>query len=313
MRQEVKNFLTIHNLMGKTLVLGYSAGVDSTVLLHILSKIKGLKLVAAHLNHNWRGQEAKKDQEFARKFCEDLNVEFYTQTLKNNVKKTETTAREERYKFFEKCALKYKAQGILLAHNLDDNLETLIYRIAKGTGLEGLKSIPAVRGNIYRPMLDITRDEIEKYAKNHKLKFREDSSNLDTKYKRNFIRRKVLPLFEEINPTYKNSLHNLIKVANYECEIVDDKMEEIRNSIFKEGKIQTPHFAKLKRAYKIKILQNYVKDELKHPNLKKIEQILEFIEDEITRGQDPQFRKWKTFSLNSKKFLYVNKKEIFKE
>jgi nucleoid DNA-binding protein len=122
-----------------------------------------------------------------------------------------------------------------------------------------------------------------------------------------------LPLLEEINPTYKNSLNNLITVANYECEIVDDKIEEVKELIFKEGKIQTPVFAKLKKAYKIKILQNYIKDELKNPNLKKIEQILEFIEDEIKKGQDPQFRKWKTFSLNSKKFLYVNKKEIFKE
>ncbi len=313
MQKKVKNFLTAHNLIGKTLVLGYSTGVDSTVLLHLLSKIKDIKLIAAHLNHNWRGAQSKKDEEFARKMCKDLDVEFYTETLSDDIKKTETSAREERYKFFENCAKKFNAQGILLAHNLNDNIETLIYRIAKGTGLEGLRSIPVVRDKIYRPMLDISRDEIEKYAKVHKLKFREDSSNSDIKYKRNFIRHKVLPLLEEINPTYKNSLNNLITVANYECEIVDDKIEEVKELIFKEGKIQTPVFAKLKKAYKIKILQNYIKDELKNPNLKKIEQILEFIEDEIKKGQDPQFRKWKTFSLNSKKFLYVNKKEIFKE
>ncbi len=313
MQQEVKKFLTTNNLAGKTLVLGYSTGVDSTVLLHILSKIKDVKIVAAHLNHNWRGEDSKKDEKFARDFCKKLNIEFYTKTLNNNVKKTETAAREERYKFFEECALKFGADGILLAHNLNDNIETLIYRIAKGTGLEGLRSIPAVRGKIYRPMLNIARDEIEKYAKSHKLNTREDSSNADTKYKRNFIRHKVLPMLEEINPAYKNSLNNLITVANYECEIVDDKIEEIKNLIFKKGKIQTPLFAKLKKAYKIKILQNYIKDELKNPNLKKIEQILKFIEDELQSGQDPQFRKWKTFSLNSKKFLYVNKKEIFKE
>ena len=313
LQDKVKKFLSEYNLRNKNILIGYSTGVDSTVLLHVLNNLKDefnfKSITALHLNHNWRGEESNKDEEFARKVCGNFGVNFYSEKLPQSTKKTE---RDKRYEFFYNCAEKFNSDVIFLAHTKDDNVETAIYRIIKGTGLDGLRSILPVREIFYRPLLDVSKKEIIEYAKKHLLEYREDSSNSDTKYMRNFIRHKILPLFKEINETAETSINNLIKVAQAEYEIVEDKLNEINAQVFEDDKIKTQKFIKLPKSYKMKVIQNYIKENLKNPNSRKIEQIIDFIEETIKEGQDPQYRKWKKFSINSKLFLYVNKKEIFK-
>ena len=205
--QKVKEFIDNNNIEGKIL-LALSGGCDSVVLLHVLYTL-GVDVVAIHLNHNWRGDESKRDEEFSRKYCESLGVDFYSQTLLPDVKKTENDAREARYDFFEKCAKKFEASCVFLAHNMDDNAQTVLYRIIKGTGLKGLCAIPKIRGIYCRPLLDILRCDIEKYAKDNNLKYVFDSSNADVKYKRNLIRKEILPVLKKINPDVVFALNNL--------------------------------------------------------------------------------------------------------
>ena len=191
LQAKVKKFLKEWNMQGKNILVGYSTGVDSTVLLHILNSLKDeflfKSLTALHLNHNWRGLESDIDEEFAKSFCAENKINFYSEKLKGDIQKTETSARDKRYEFYKRCSKKFNSEFVFLAHTKDDNIETAIYRIIKGTGIEGLRSITPNRDIFYRPLLDVSKEEIINYAKKHNLNYREDSSNTDTKYKRNFI------------------------------------------------------------------------------------------------------------------------------
>lgn len=315
MLNTVKNFLKKYKIKNQTVLVGYSTGSDSTVLLYILNSLAkdfNLKITALHLNHGWRKEISDKDEKFARDFCKKINVDFISEKLDEKAKQNETTARDLRYDFFKRHAEKLNSKCVFLAHNKQDNVETAIYRIIKGTGLDGLCAISEHRGIFYRPLLKFSKEEIENFAKDNRLEFRFDKSNDDTKYNRNFIRHEILPLFEKINKTYLTSIDNLTGVARQEKVIVEDKIAEIWQKISKGDKIITEEFLNLKNEYQMKIIQNYVKDDLKNPKSAKIKQIVDFISKTFKEKQDPQFRKYKKFSINSKKFLYVNKKEFFK-
>lgn len=315
MQTVLKNFIIENNLQCKTILAGYSAGTDSTCLLHALNKQReelSLKVIAIHLNHGWRGDASDEDEVFAKNFCENSGIEFYSEKLPGNSMKTETAAREARYDFFERCLQKFNADAIFLAHNKNDNVETLVYRLIKGTGIEGLKSIPQKRDKIFRPLLRVSRAEIETYVNKNSLSFREDVTNIDIKYTRNYIRHTILPSFEKINPNYLNNIENLIEVANYECEILEDALFQARNEVFEGEKMDTQKFLAQSYPIKLKLIYNYLKDDLKFYDFIRIKRIVDFIIEHSTQAQDPQFRPYKKFSINSKLFLHVNKKEIFK-
>ena len=168
--EKVRDFLESYNLIDSKfpILIAFSGGFDSMCLLDIVSKIRH-NTIAIHLNHNWRADESDREEENCRQFCMERNIEFYSERLPSDVKKTETAAREARYKFFEKCAQKFNSKAVLTAHNANDNAETLIYRLAKGTGTKGLCGIAEKRGIFYRPLLDIKRTDIEKYCKENKI------------------------------------------------------------------------------------------------------------------------------------------------
>ncbi len=297
----VKNFIKENNLENKTILLGLSGGVDSAVLLHILSKIKNIKVVAIHLNHNWRGADSKKDEELARKIAKDKNIEFYSETLPKNVKKTETIARELRYKFFEDCAKKFKADAVFLAHNKNDNVETLIYRLIKGTGPSGLNSIPKKRDLFLRPLIEVERKEIEKYANENGLIFAIDKSNFDTKYKRNLIREKILPIMKEINPETINSISNLINLNIMNQKIVDDVILKIQKQIIKNEKINREKFLNQTKEIQYEIINRYLKGILKTRDFKTIDKLVKFIQN------SPQNK----ISIGKNLFLKIYNNEIY--
>lgn len=297
----VKNFIKENNLENKTILLGLSGGVDSAVLLHILSKIKNIKVVAIHLNHNWRGADSKKDEELARKIAKDKNIEFYSETLPKNVKKTETIARELRYKFFEDCAKKFKADAVFLAHNKNDNVETLIYRLIKGTGPSGLNSIPKKRDLFLRPLIEVERKEIEKYANENGLIFAVDKSNFDTKYKRNLIREKILPLMKEINPETINSISNLINLNIMNQKIVDDVILKIQKQIIKNEIINREKFLNQTKEIQYEIINRYLKGILKTRDFKTIDKLVKFIQN------NPQNK----ISIGKNLFLKIYNNEIY--
>lgn len=207
----VKNFIETYKLSG-TFIVAFSGGYDSMCLLDVLNKLH-LDLTAVHLNHNWRGEESMKEAKVCEEFCASNEIKFYMETLPDNIDKTETAAREARYDFFKRCAEKFNSDVVFTAHNFDDNAETVLYRIIKGTGIAGLQGIAEHRDIFYRPLLSISREDIEKYCLENGLKPNNDSSNTNTKYKRNLIRHKILPLMKEVNPKVTEAINSLSYIA----------------------------------------------------------------------------------------------------
>lgn len=277
---KVENFLKEYNIDGKV-ICAISGGCDSVVMTHILSKL-GLEVVAIHLNHNWRGEESLRDENFSREFSKSLGIEFYSEKLSFDVKKTETDAREARYLFFKSCAKKFNSKYIFLAHNKNDNAETLLYRVIKGTGLKGLCSIPKHRDIFYRPLLDVTREEIETYAKENNLKYVNDSSNDSIKYKRNFIRKEILPLVKKINPDVICTLNNLSQVANMQYEIILDNLKKVKEDIFCNDKIILEKYLSLSEPLKYEIINDFIGSDLKYRDFKRIKSYVDFIEKNKT-------------------------------
>ena len=192
----------------KTLV-GFSGGADSVTLLHALYTLLGKdRLVALHIHHMLRGEEADGDEEFCRDFCQTREIPFLSRKI--NVKAIcgdhgfEEAARNVRYQAFEEVAEAMQCTTISLAHTASDNLETMIFNLCRGAGASGLSGIPVQRPlgkyTVVRPLLDVTREEILAYAEENGLPFRTDSTNTDTAYTRNFIRAEIIPLMKKINP-----------------------------------------------------------------------------------------------------------------
>ena len=153
----IKSFLKKYDIDKSDLVylVAFSGGFDSMCLLNALKKICKNKIVAIHLNHKWRAKESDLEELNCKNFCEHIGVEFYSENINPQIAKTETAAREARYKFFENCAQKFNSKIVFTAHNKNDNVETLVYRICTGTGISGLQGIANIRDIYYRPLLEI--------------------------------------------------------------------------------------------------------------------------------------------------------------
>jgi tRNA(Ile)-lysidine synthase len=227
LEQTTRKFLKFSDeydmLPGDGLVLAaVSGGADSMCMLSLLlkaSEIKGFQVGAMHFNHSLRGEESDRDEEFVKQFCEEKSILYFSE--KGNVaaetKKsgcgTEETARTMRYDFFRRVAKKTGAVRIATAHTADDNAETVLMRLARGTGLKGLQGIPPVRGRIIRPMLRMTRYEVEQYLSAMGVGHVEDSTNFEDIYTRNKIRHKVMPEMKRINPNFCKTISNLTETA----------------------------------------------------------------------------------------------------
>ena len=203
-------------------------------LLDIFFSLKdelNIRLAVCHLNHNLRGeQNLQRDQSFVEKAALRIKgLEFYTRTLiEGELKGTggglQESARQARYAFFQDSARRFGADRIALAHNFDDQSETVLMRILKGSGLKGLCGMPAVRGPYIRPLIEVTRALIEEYVKERGVEFVEDSSNESMKYLRNRLRLKLIPELEkEYNPSVKEALHNLSRSAELDFSFIENE------------------------------------------------------------------------------------------
>ena len=308
MINRIADFLREYDLQDKIIVLGFSGGYDSMCLLDILSKLRelpdffDLQVIAAHFNHNWRGEEALKEQEVCRLFAASRGFEFYT--APTGLKKTENEARIARYDFFEEVLENYDADAVFTAHNKDDNAETVLYRVIKGTGLYGLKGISEKRDKFYRPLLKTTRAEIVDYCEKNNLSPNFDSSNNNVNYKRNYIRLNILPSLEKINPAVKESLNTLAEVAISENSIIEEYLLDIRKDIFENDRIISPAFKKLSQAVKMRFIHEFLQIFDLDYDYKRIKEIYEFIESNIEK------RNGTTLSLSAGLWLYVDEKYI---
>ena len=306
----VADFMKKYNLQDKTIVVGFSGGYDSMCLLDIMSKIKELPgfedliVAAAHFNHNWRGEESLREQEICRIFAASKGFEFYVKEAPKGLKKTENEARIARYEFFEEAYEEFDADAVFTAHNKDDNAETVLYRIIKGTGIVGLKGISEKRGYFYRPLLKTKRSEIVDYCNENNLTPNNDSSNSNTAYTRNYLRLNVIPALEKINEGVKDALNTLSANALSDNEIIEEYLKTIRPNIFRDDKIISAEYKKLSTPVKMRFLHEFIQMLELDYDYKKINELFDFIEANINQ------RNGSTKSLASALWLYADDKII---
>ena len=228
---------------GDNIVIGVSGGPDSMALLNSLININeknGLsyKIVVSHINHGIR-EEADSETLFVQEFCKQKQIPCYVRKEKvEELAKfqkigTEEAGRNLRYEFFEEVAKKENANKIATAHNANDNAETVLMNIIRGSGTSGLKGIEAKRNEKYiRPLIECTRNEVEEYCKEHNLNPKQDKTNLENIYTRNKIRNILIPLMQkEFNPNIITSLNRMSQIAKEENEYLQKQVVKTYNEI----------------------------------------------------------------------------------
>lgn len=218
--QKVLRFIKENELLSseEKILVALSGGPDSVFLLHFLNKFKKkykIEIGAVHINHLLRGEDSERDELFCKTICYELSIPFYLlrKDIKAYSKKNkislEVAGRKIRYEFFEKISKVNKYDKIATAHNADDNAETVLINLIKGTGIKGIAGIPVRRKNIIRPILSLTKKEILDYLDKNQFEFRIDKSNLSNDFERNFLRNEVIPLIQKnINPAFSNTVLN---------------------------------------------------------------------------------------------------------
>ena len=226
-------------LADKKLLIAVSGGLDSMVLLHLFQQLN-FDIATAHCNFQLRGIESFDDQNFVQKFASANNIpifvnQFDTDNFAKDFKlSVQVAARNLRYDWFNEVLEEQNFDYILTAHHADDNLETFIINLSRGTGLEGLIGIPAINNKIIRPLLVFSRQEIEVYANAYKITWREDSSNASEKYLRNKIRHDIIPKLKELNPNFLNAFQKTQGYLQESVAMVDDAANMIYQQVATE-------------------------------------------------------------------------------
>lgn len=246
LKEEVLKTIKTYNLIEENdkIVIGVSGGPDSICLLHVLYSLKekiGFDIVVAHVNHMLR-EVADMETEYVQNFCKNLKIECFVKKAdisdlaKTQKKGTEEVGREVRYSFFDEVAKKTGANKIATAHNSNDRAETVILNILRGSGLSGLKGIEAIRDKKYiRPLINIERQEIEKYCIENNLEPKYDESNKENIYTRNKVRNTVIPYIKkEFNPNIIKTINRLSSLATEENEYLQNITKQAFESLLIE-------------------------------------------------------------------------------
>lgn len=331
--ERVRSTINKYNLLkkGDKVVLGLSGGPDSVCLLHILKQLEkeyDISIYAAHLNHQIRGIEAQKDVMYISQLCDSLGVKLFVKSInvpaycKEKGLSLEEGARKLRYEMFYEIKQKTKSDKIAIGHNLNDQAETIIMRMMRGTGLQGLKGIEYKRDEtIIRPILDIERSNIEEYCDKFNLKPRIDSTNLESIYTRNKIRLELIPYMQE--KFNSNIVESICRMGN-NLKLDNDYIEEEGNRYFKNVstlkenesvEIDLVNYFNLHKAIKSRIIRNSIKYILGDTNFidqKHIEDILD-LEDENKINKKLVLPRGLFVYRNDSKILFTNKEITYEE
>ncbi len=282
--------------IGDRILVAVSGGPDSVVMLHLLNKLQSgaldFTIAIAHLNHLVRGEDSRKDADFVTLLGEQLGLETFIEEVdvgalcRNGDSSFQETARIARLDFLNRTLKKWRGNIIALGHNADDQAETLLINMLRGSGLLGLTGIPARRDYLIRPLHDCHRDEIENYIEIHDLKFRFDKTNHEKKYLRNRIRLELLPLLEEYNPQIRSSFNETCRLLRDDEDYLErqvDKifeqarvdMSELEHSALKVDFMRVQHPAVQKRLIRRAILE--VKGDLRSISARHVSDILHLL------------------------------------
>jgi len=252
LQQKVLKTITQYDLIkkGDNIVIGVSGGPDSMTLLHVLYSLKdkiGFEISVSHINHMLR-EEADEETEYVKNFCKQLGVDCYIKrvAIQKEAEKlkisTELAGRNARYEFFEEIANKVGANKIATAHNANDNAETVLMNIIRGSGTSGLKGIEIIReGKFIRPLIECTRTQIEEYTQENHINPKYDKTNNENIYTRNKIRNMLIPYIEkEFNPNIVQTLNRLSTIASKE----DTYFHKVVENLFEKLQIHGDNFDK---------------------------------------------------------------------
>lgn len=233
-KQHINQNLTFLNK--SKILIAVSGGIDSVVLTHLCHKL-GLHISLAHCNFKLRYEDSDKDAAFVKNLANKLqiqehHIEFDTTSYseENNIS-TQMAARELRYEWFETLINKFKYDCILTAHHANDNIETVLINLTRGASINGLVGIPEINGNIVRPLLPFTRKAIEHFTIAENITWREDESNQSTKYVRNKIRHKVMPVLEELNPGLSETFNTHLSYLKKEHQVLTQHLEQVKKEV----------------------------------------------------------------------------------
>lgn len=229
--------------VGKTVIAAVSGGADSMALLHRLYQT-GVTVIVAHLNHCLRGEESDRDENFVRDFCSQLHVPFFSRRVdiaalcRREGLGEEECGRRERYAFFEELRRDMPSETVVAtAHTLSDQLETILFRMARGTGLYGLCGIPAERDGIIRPLIGCTRQDVEEYCQRWNVPFILDSTNSDPHYARNRIRLEAIPALKQVNAAIELHTGQLVQSLTADSDYLEQKANALFHQVWEGDKL----------------------------------------------------------------------------
>lgn len=242
MIERFKSFIEEHDLFSGSdrILLAVSGGIDSIVMLELFLRT-GYNIGVAHCNFTLRGEDSDADEALVGKIAAKHDLPFYSRrfdtsshAIENKVS-VQMAARELRYAFFDELCTQHGYDHVATAHHLDDQIETFFINLTRGTGIAGLHGIPLRNEKIVRPMMFAYRRDLEEYQKENKVEYREDASNLDNKYMRNKIRHEIIPLFTEINPSFRGEMTDTMKRLSGTEQIYKQVIElAIRETVSQE-------------------------------------------------------------------------------
>ncbi len=284
MVDKIKETIARYNMLekGDVVVVAVSGGADSIALLHALHSLRnefGITVLACHINHNLRGEESNRDEQFVRNFCSSRKIPntFYSIEIKADKHESiEERARKMRYECFEKLCNELNAK-LATAHTASDNAETVFLNILRGTGTKGLCGIPPVRGNIIRPFLRCTREEIENYCKENNLSFVTDSSNLSDDYTRNKLRHRLIPLLQEFNPSLFDGISRMTSAVYDDNALLEKISSEAKENARSDEGYSCEKLSELERPVLCRVISSVLSDNGIEPSALRINECAEII------------------------------------
>jgi len=260
---------------GDTVIVGVSGGADSMALLHWLFCHKeelGITVRACHINHNLRGEESLRDEQFVRGFCEKLNIPltvYSIEVITDKHESIEECARKIRYKLFDELCGELNAK-FATAHTASDNAETVLINILRGTGTKGLGGIPPVRGKIIRPLLRCTREDTERYCSARGIDYVTDSTNLSEEYTRNKLRLKIIPQLKEFNPSLINGISRMTEAVSDDNAFLERLAEQSKDNCSDESGYSCEKLRELDRAVLSRVISSILSENGVEPSALRI-------------------------------------------